>query len=918
MILNKVKLKDFISHKDSEFDLGYGINVVVGPNGAGKTSILDAISFALFNDYSGRGKREHLINSRASRCKAAVEFTEGGIRYSAEWNIEKKKSPRGSLYRFHDGDKSLLAQGGGSAVVPEIEKILGIDRSMFMQSIYVRQGEIEELVTAKPADRKKLISRLLGLDDLEAAWNDIKSVIEGFQSSSDQLKGELAQRSTIEVDRRTHAGAVVRLDMQIQSRHIELSELDSKIGSLQVVLERLNEDKKSFERLDTQRRVAEKEIEGIEKSLADKKGELEEAIKAEEKVKSLEADVAKLQPLENYAVAVSQKREQEAQRQRLADKLGQLSRLEKTLTDNEAGHGLYLEKDRLLEEKSEERKKLEGVPSVLKKILAHQQQVQTEEQKKSSELASELSKWSGLLGQETTLANFESALNEKRNQSRLEVENQGRIINELSAKLGGFRNKLKDLEDNLSIFRGVGAEAATCPTCETELPADRIVQLVSKFTGEKESLSTELQKTDSELSHAAESKKQSDARFQSISQLDTDKISGLKKELDEKAEALTQLISEVGQLEEQAKALDALDADLEELKPEKRAVEEAFRDFESASREIRNLPSRGGIEAEMEPVVKALEAASTRVTVAISSLGYEPEQPEEELASLRAKKQEYDQNTALANRRAEFEESAKVIEQGLNDKRTSLVETNEAVKNLAYDEVVHSAKQLEFDEDTRKRNSLDKTIAGLVAQKEASEGEISNCDGKLAALKSKEKEKRAVDGFIGLLNKIRTAYGKDGVQKMIRATARPLLEKSTRDLFERFNLAYSDIKIDDDYDISVIGPSGEQSIDQISGGERVALAIALRLAIAQVLSGRVETIVMDEPTTHLDEERRKELVNILSSFFREGGRIIPQMLVITHHREIEDVADLIYTVKKENGYSVIEAGSPAETAAEPL
>ncbi|HML02658.1 MAG TPA: SbcC/MukB-like Walker B domain-containing protein [Candidatus Bathyarchaeia archaeon] len=141
------------------------------------------------------------------------------------------------------------------------------------------------------------------------------------------------------------------------------------------------------------------------------------------------------------------------------------------------------------------------------------------------------------------------------------------------------------------------------------------------------------------------------------------------------------------------------------------------------------------------------------------------------------------------------------------------------------------------------------------------------------------------------------------------------LERSARGLFERFNLAYSDIKIDDDYNISVIGLSGEQDIDQISGGERVALAIAFRLAIAQVLSGKVETIIMDEPTTHLDEERRKELVNILSSFFKEGGRIIPQMLITTHHPEIENVADVIYTVKKEEGYSIAElAAVPEENA----
>ena len=156
---------------------------------------------------------------------------------------------------------------------------------------------------------------------------------------------------------------------------------------------------------------------------------------------------------------------------------------------------------------------------------------------------------------------------------------------------------------------------------------------------------------------------------------------------------------------------------------------------------------------------------------------------------------------------------------------------------------------------------------------------------------------------------IRSAYGKDGIQKIIRSKARPLLERSARDFFERFNLAYSDIKLDDDYNISVIGPAGMQEIDKISGGERVALAIALRLAIAQVLSGRVETIIMDEPTTHLDEVRRKELVNILNSFFREGSRIIPQMIIISHHREIEDVADVIYSVKKQDDCSIVQTGS---------
>ena len=49
-------------------------------------------------------------------------------------------------------------------------------------------------------------------------------------------------------------------------------------------------------------------------------------------------------------------------------------------------------------------------------------------------------------------------------------------------------------------------------------------------------------------------------------------------------------------------------------------------------------------------------------------------------------------------------------------------------------------------------------------------------------------------------------------------------------------------------------------------------------------------------------------MNILNSFFREGGRIIPQMLIITHHSEIDEVADIVYSVKKKEGYSTVESG----------
>jgi recombinational DNA repair ATPase RecF len=38
-----VRLKDFMTYKDSQFTFGQGFNVVIGPNGSGKSSIVSAI-----------------------------------------------------------------------------------------------------------------------------------------------------------------------------------------------------------------------------------------------------------------------------------------------------------------------------------------------------------------------------------------------------------------------------------------------------------------------------------------------------------------------------------------------------------------------------------------------------------------------------------------------------------------------------------------------------------------------------------------------------------------------------------------------------------------------------------------------------------------------------------------------------------
>ena len=78
----------------------------------------------------------------------------------------------------------------------------------------------------------------------------------------------------------------------------------------------------------------------------------------------------------------------------------------------------------------------------------------------------------------------------------------------------------------------------------------------------------------------------------------------------------------------------------------------------------------------------------------------------------------------------------------------------------------------------------------------------------------------------------------------------------------------------------------------MSGGEKVAIALALRFAMAYVMGGyKLDFVILDEPTVHLDEDRKASLVEIISRLGRMDSPL-RQMIVITHDEEIFENAEI--------------------------
>lgn len=100
-----------------------------------------------------------------------------------------------------------------------------------------------------------------------------------------------------------------------------------------------------------------------------------------------------------------------------------------------------------------------------------------------------------------------------------------------------------------------------------------------------------------------------------------------------------------------------------------------------------------------------------------------------------------------------------------------------------------------------------------------------------------------------------------------------------------------------------------QDVAECSGGCRALVGAALRLAAASLLrssrGSQFGVLLVDEPFASLDEEHRHLLARRLGEMGRIAG--FEQMLVVTHDREIADAMPHRIVVRRESGFSAVEA-----------
>ena len=205
-------------------------------------------------------------------------------------------------------------------------------------------------------------------------------------------------------------------------------------------------------------------------------------------------------------------------------------------------------------------------------------------------------------------------------------------------------------------------------------------------------------------------------------------------------------------------------------------------------------------------------------------------------------------------------------------------------------------------------SQMDQQVGGILEKIDKAKRQIETIEKVILELKIVKK-------YVSKLDKVQTnIFSRDGsVATSLRSWALNSISVKASEYLSFLNTKIQRIALSEkarDVSIACYSKTEVLELESLSGGEKVSVALALRLGMASLLgSSNLNLMILDEPTTHLDAERKKSLVRVLSQLTEISNSQTPmQFLIITHDSEIfedSNVEQIYKFESKEEGSKVI-------------
>lgn len=904
MLIHSLILENVKSYTLASVEFTSGTNAIVGDNGSGKTTILEAIGFALF-DHLPYTQADFVREGQKS-ARVTVDFRSGSDERTYQ---VVRQCGSSSAYTVFDPELSLKICEGKADVSQFLRQHFlgqhsGIDAAtdlsdLFSNAVGVPQGSFTAAFLDIPSRRKSIFDPLLRVAEYARVYERLRAPLRLLEQ----------QRNEQEVLSSGLKGELTRLP----SASAQAQELTARINN------------------------AEQECSSLQAALATAEAAVAAGIAQQERLRTLQRSAAvQQQALEKHT-------------QNLAAAQVRLSEAQEALTSTEAnqsGHEIYqhaLQAQQALHERLRQRRDLQEKRAVIDTQLTRAQTQKSAQEKLLAELTTAETTAAALTAAVAEQESLEVKLRAAQRQAdqlqaaNMQVKQEQSAMDKATERLRVLKEKVAQAQHIEAFLESVQVriealtqqmaagqvkaaqlqaerenakeqsqrladmQTAVCPTCEQPLSAVQRNQLIARVRATWGRLNVKCQAAQATIEQASTEREQ--ARTTLSQQAQTlrslprqDAVEPAETELADLRARLAQAETLAASLEQAPNQVQQCSNSLSALGDPRRQwdvardqaskrpqVEEALQ--QQRAEVTRQRAQRKDLDARLEAFA-SIDAEAARLTATLSEF-----QSADDLY-----RRNQDIAAAFPQRQQEVSEAAHA-QQTAQDIYTDTQEEL-AASTQAFDEA-RFQKTLDQEQETRRRSvQLETNVSHWREELVRVQEEIGQLQTKQKQLNTSQSLQKRLTEQYELLQFLRTLL-RDAGPLVTRAIVQQISYTANQRFCEIMEGYTRTLHWQEDYGITLEVDGRQRAFAQLSGGEQMAAALAIRLAILQEMSD-ITIAFFDEPTTNLDDIRRSSLARQILEI-----RGFQQLFIISHDDSFEQATENLIRIHKRNGVSEV-------------
>ena len=278
IVFDRIRWKNFLSTGNNFTEVNFQdaqTNLILGTNGSGKSTILDALTFSLYNKPFRKINKPHLFNSvNEKECLVECEFSIGSREYKVIRGI------RPNIFEIWVDGKVQDQDAAAADQQKKLEEsILKLNYKSFTQTVILGSATFVPFMQLTSSNRRDIVEDLLDIKIFSTMSSILKDrmrrtneLIREFSIKKDMIEDKIEmQENFIKDIEKSGRERIQKKESNIESLDGEILTLTEENESLMTridtelkpKLENLNNSKKTLKKLNTIKAKLEQKIQNL-------------------------------------------------------------------------------------------------------------------------------------------------------------------------------------------------------------------------------------------------------------------------------------------------------------------------------------------------------------------------------------------------------------------------------------------------------------------------------------------------------------------------------------------------------------------------------------------------------------------------------------------------------------------------------